>query len=479
MKNVIWSLINSFSNQGLVAIFSIILGNIVSPHDLGVYITIMIVISYGVSFFSLELGGGIVQKLNNVNLKDKGDQYFTTGFVLVLVTSVAAIFLAYIAKDLIIDIFGVEKQKDLLFFSIPLIFFNMIHAYFNRVLQANLKLKHTAIINMAASILQISICLILFYYGYKLYAIFISYYISLIIAIAGMGFIVFKTYRFTITSQFTYISKDLLKFSLLLQISTIAIFLDKSIDIFFVNYYLSKDQVSIYNYALKFAMILLIIGNSISVVNYPKFTRIITSDSKESIEQLFSKSLNFSFFTLSILSMALIIHSKYIICLILPPVYQAMVPALTLLLTSIAIFSSWVCVAIIITSKGIPQFMAVLNWSALLLNILLNMLLIPRLGIIGAAIATSSSFIFRMIAGIIVVHYKVKINYNYLKLVTLQIIFVCFIVVEKYILDTALIYKELLLFIYTMFAIMLLIGRAERNYIGEQINKYSKCLYSY
>jgi len=82
MNNFFWSLANNLLNKGFQGIFLIVLGNYLFPKEIGLLVTLMLVAIYAVTFSSLQLGSGVVQKLNHHELKEKRNHYFSAGFIL-------------------------------------------------------------------------------------------------------------------------------------------------------------------------------------------------------------------------------------------------------------------------------------------------------------------------------------------------------------------------------------------------------------
>lgn len=472
MRNILWSLTNTFLNRGFSTVFLILLGNLLLPGELGIYISVMLVVAYASSLLSLQIGAGVVQKLNDQKLKALRSHYFLAGWLTTTVISVVAVSLLYLGQDFLLTIFNLQGQQSLLLFSLPLIFLMMSREYFNRVLQADLELKSQTLINVFATITQIIVALLLILAGYGLYGILVGLYLGNLTAIVGMVYIAIKRYGLIFDRTIFNVAKDLMRFGSLIYLGFIAVFLDKNIDIFFVNFFLAKDQLAIYNYASRLALLILIFGNSLSVVTFPKLTRAFSGVSKET-DRIYSLSLSFSFLIVSNLSLVLIFHIEYLIALILPPIYLATVSPLTILLVGLVLFSAFASVGAIFTAKGIPGTGAFAVWLALGVNVLLCLMLIPRYGIIGAAFATSTSFVARVIIGMILVEYKIKTGYNYFGLVFSYSVLIGLVFLGSFVLST-LVWKELLIVGYMALSIPLLLRKYELAYLKELLGGLQK-----
>ncbi|MFX0203894.1 MAG: lipopolysaccharide biosynthesis protein, partial [Candidatus Hodarchaeota archaeon] len=376
MKSLVWSLVNTFLNEGFSAIFSIILGNLLLPSELGTFVSIMMVLSYSMSLFCLKLGQGALQKLNDARVQHLKSHYFTAGWLGVLSIALTLALSMYLAKDLLVALFKLEDQRLLLMLTIPLLILKTNREYFSRILQADLRLEWLTIINLCGTAIQIISSFLFIWAGYGLYGIIAGVYLGDLIAVIGSSYLSFRTYGLTLEGSVLGSAKDLLKFSALIHLGTIAVFLDKNVDVFFVNYFLAKEQLAVYNYASKLALLMLLFGNSISVVTFPKLTRSFSSFNKEEASRIYSISLNFSFLVLSVFSLILVFHLEYLIDLILPSIYLSVIPPFSILLLAIVLFGSFAAVGTIFTARGIPGYSALSTWVALGINFVLCLTLI-------------------------------------------------------------------------------------------------------
>jgi len=459
MKNIFWSLTNSFVTRGFGAIFSIVLGHLILPGELGTYVTLMIIATTVSQLFGLQIGKGVIQKINS-SLNSERNLYFSSGLLGILFLSLLAIATLFLLQWNLIDLFDIHRSNELFYFILPLVFLIIGKEYFMHILQAELRMKRIAKINILAAIIQILLTLALVELGYGIKGIFVGLYCANGFAFFVMGYFAFRNFNLQFSNEILKYGKSLIKFSSLIYIGSIAVLLDKQIDLLLVSHFLPKEEVAVYNYAVKFSLLILVFGNSISRVTFPKMTQAFSTFSDKKINEIFTKSINYSFFILSVGVLFVLFHISFIIGLILPDFYLNMIPALTILMGSLLLFASWSSIGSIFTSKGIPGYSSVLNWIALLINIILSILLIPEFGIIGAAISTSVSFLFRFVAGIILVEIKIKTHYNYTNLLISYLLAVSLIGANFFVLENMII-KELILITYLILCYLILFGRTK------------------
>ena len=335
MKHYIWSFFNTLLTRGFSFIFSIILGNILLPHDLGLYVTIILVITYFANILSINLGSGIIQKLNNQNEYVYRNNYFTAGLFYILSFALAGALIFLALKDLIAQLFDISDARYILNLAFMLIPITMLRMFFLHILQSEMEFKKLTYINLSAVIIQIIVAITLVHLGYSLKGVFYGVYSGETLGLILLSVIVFRRFSISTNKKTYQKSADLIKFSSIIFIGSLAVLLDRRVDMLFVAHYLDKSAVAVYNYAIKFSLFLLLLGNSFSRVTYPKFTKAFTDHSTLTLNRLFRYSIDFSFLFITIISMVFLFNSEYVIEWLLPSYYLEAVPFLLILFIGI------------------------------------------------------------------------------------------------------------------------------------------------
>lgn len=473
MKDYFWSIINTFLSKGFGTIFSVIIGNLILPEDLGVYVAILLVVNYCVSLFSLSIETGIIQKLNDDNLNSYKNHYFSSALLFINLLGGGILVLIYVFQENVAQLFNLTSNIELMIFASPIILLSMNRRFFNAILQADLRIKEQTIINVTATVLQIVSVFIFLKLGYSLSGIFFSLYIAQIFSVVAMAFIALGYYKLIYDRYFKTASKDLLKFSILIYIGFVAVLLDKNIDLFFVNFFLNKEDVAVYNYAIKIALLILLFGNSISNVTYPILSKLFSKEDKSGINKLYGLSLNFSFVFISLGSLFLINHFSLIIQLVLPPYYLIMEEALVILIIGLVFFTTRSSVGTMFTARGIPAYSAYLNWTALAINAILCYFFIPQMGIFGAALSTAISFTVRAFIGILLIEYKIGTDYNYFRIISWYIVFSGLAILKVYVLENYLVI-EMLFIIYLVGCYFVVLRKSDRKVLSNVYARITK-----
>lgn len=106
-----------------------------------------------------------------------------------------------------------------------------------------------------------------------------------------------------------------------------------------------------------------------------------------------SKAARFGFFITVILAAILVLLAPKMIPWLFGGEFVGALPAFFLLLPGVLAFSLTNVLASYIIGRGLPQYNTCIAGVSLVINIMLSIFLIPRWAILGAAVATSGSYV--------------------------------------------------------------------------------------
>jgi O-antigen/teichoic acid export membrane protein len=182
--------------------------------------------------------------------------------------------------------------------------------------------------------------------------------------------------------------KALMTYSLIAYFSNAVYFLLTRIDFWILEYYKGSEQLGIYALAVRIIQILLLIPTLLSSIILPS----VTSDAfnNRSLERIL-RLLN----TLNlVVVMMILVFAKWVIPLIFGNSFSDSVWPLILLLPGIVFLSAQTFLASYFAGKGKLKINLYSTLIALVIAVSLDFLLIPAFGVVGAAIASSISYMF-------------------------------------------------------------------------------------
>ncbi len=184
--------------------------------------------------------------------------------------------------------------------------------------------------------------------------------------------------------------RELLLFSLPCYLGNVAQFLNYRLDVFIVNFFVGVEGVGLYVLAVSVVQLIWLISNSAATILLPK----VASSEKTSRDNdvITAQMTRVTFWLSCVSGMFLAILANYMIPLFYGELFRGSVTPLLWLLPGVIAFSLVNVLASYIAGIGKPQINLYISLAGLLITVSLNLLLIPSLNILGAAIASTISY---------------------------------------------------------------------------------------
>jgi O-antigen/teichoic acid export membrane protein len=174
------------------------------------------------------------------------------------------------------------------------------------------------------------------------------------------------------------------------HIGNLLAFLNYRVDQFIVNFFLGPAQLGVYVAAVTLSEGISLLSGGVSTVLLPRVAE-LNKDPQRQVEitSLVSRHMLVISFLISVV---LFFLSDFIVKVIYSADLEEAAIALQLLLPGIFITSVSRILATDIAGRGYPEFNTYGGLYALIINIVANLILIPKYGIAGAAISSSISY---------------------------------------------------------------------------------------
>jgi len=179
------------------------------------------------------------------------------------------------------------------------------------------------------------------------------------------------------------------RFIAVIGLTNLVSLMNYKVDIFLVEHYLGLSTTGVYSIAVMVAELLWLVSSSVTTAAY---ARIGTPDAAEA-RRITVRAVHASVLLLLALSPLLWLVAAWLVPALLGPAYEVSLQVLAVLLPGVALFGAASALSAWFTNHaGRPSVPAVLASTSLLLNVVISMLLIPRWGMLGAAVATTISY---------------------------------------------------------------------------------------
>lgn len=165
--------------------------------------------------------------------------------------------------------------------------------------------------------------------------------------------------------------------------------LNYKVDVFLVERFLGLSATGVYSIAVMVAELLWLVSSSVTTAAY---ARIGTPDAREAT-RITVRAVHASVLLLMALSPALWLGAALVVPALLGEAYRPSLIALAVLLPGVALFGAASALSAWFTNHaGRPMVPALLATTSLVINIGVSLLAIPRLGLVGGALATTLSY---------------------------------------------------------------------------------------
>lgn len=222
-------------------------------------------------------------------------------------------------------------------------------------------------------------------------------------------FLTRKRFNFSLQS-YLQTTKILIPFGVQLFLAGTIWMVNINADRLFVGYFLTDTAVGIYAIAIAAAGVFRMIPGIISTVTYPMMSEYNGKGMHQANELLINKVMKYVLIIQSMLGILIIFFAPDIIFWLLGAEFLPAVIPLTILILGTIFFGSVAAVGSAFSAAGRPDLAFKVNLVMLAPNLGLDILLIPKLGITGAAIGTATAMLIGVILDIYLFRSALKVR---------------------------------------------------------------------
>ena len=264
----------------------------------------------------------------------------------------------------------------------------LLSGFFNRILLGREEIIKFNSVSIFQSILQLGLIIIfLIVLAQGVFGAVLAYVITTVCIALLVTLLIKKLSKIRLAVNFELL-KESLRYGGKGYIGNVAQFLNYRLDIFLVAYFLDVAAVGFYVLAVGMVERLWMIPGSIGTVLFPRVSAI----DKTQANQLTPKVSRHTLFIVFILSIILLVLARPLIQLLFGTVFLPSVEPLMILLPGIVVLSFAKVLTSDLAGRGKPEFGTLAAFVSLAVNIPLNLFLIPRWGIAGAAFASTVAY---------------------------------------------------------------------------------------
>lgn len=426
----------SVISAGLGYLLRILLARNLSIEDYGLFYAVFAFVGLLASFRGFGIGQALMKYIPEFKLQKKfsfikkGIVYYF--FVQFITYSILLIILFFFAEKLSLFYFKDAKSLQLLIVLALAFLFAIFESLFHVLFLGYNKPKYYSFTTFFQMLLVVIITFILFNFGVGFLSPAYGYLFASIIA-SGTYFVLFrKLSPEFFKSKFSIDFKFFKKITLFGLPLTVSAFIGTSIgqlDTLMLTYFTTLKDVALYHVALPIAMILRHFAKSVSFIVIPVSSEIYFKK-KEILIDGIKKIQKYLLIIIIPLALSMAVFAPFIISLFFGEEYLGAVTALRIISISSIFYSVAHVNSNFLLGVGKPGLNAKTMVSGYVLALILNLILIPLFGILGAAVSILIAALFMFFLSFR--YLKKSINYKFpfvlfLKLLLLSIGFLSII----------------------------------------------------
>jgi O-antigen/teichoic acid export membrane protein len=230
-----------------------------------------------------------------------------------------------------------------------------------------------------------------------------SFVVIFVISTVVVYFFLFNK-NFPKSAAHNFSSTEILRASYPMALSAISYFLMQSTDVLFISAYDTFESVAYYSIAVKLATVTALALISVNIVIAPKIASIYNDKNFYQLKLILKKATRMNVVISLPIIIILLFFSEYVLSTF-GSNYILAKNALWILLIAQFFNSITGPSALYLNMTGRQKKLNVILVISLLINVVLNIILVPDFGMLGAAISTTTSFVISKILASALVFY--------------------------------------------------------------------------
>lgn len=333
-----------------------------------------------------------------------------------LVIIIIVCFLFFIFMDYIIDILGEPDIGPLFLVGILYIPFMSLFTYSRIILQGYELIKASSALLAAISISQAVFVIGLVFIGYGALGAFIGYIISAaLLSAIGLLYVYIEMYEGERPGQIEPdLRRRITEYTIPLTATRTANILDKHIDTILVGIFLSPLAVSFYTVSKQVVDFIEMPSAALGYTLAPTYQAQKAKGNPKIAAKMYEEALSYNLLLYIPAASGLILISKPLIGLVFGRQYLGAVPVLQVLSIYAIVYSVNIVTSEALDYLGQAKYRALAQGVTSSLNVILNIILIPIFGVLGAAIATVITYSLYTSANLYVIWSEFELRVRWL-----------------------------------------------------------------
>ncbi len=398
-------------------VLTIILGRYLGAEELGLYRMSTTINGLVILVVAFGIPSAIIKYVaESRESPEKIDAFVSSSVLTSLVIGLAASLLFYLFSGQISAFLGMPDLSKLLI-TLSLVFpFALVSGVLLGFFNGLRYMKQYSVAMISQGLVTFVLSFLLIYLGYGVGGAILSMVAANILCFIYLLYASRKLFRFTLSGYVTTMRGTLSLGARILLANGINQ-INYQADIIVIGYFTTAASVGYYSVAVILSTVFWLIPQSIQTITYPAIAEYWSKDDLPAIQTIVDKGIKYSACILFPAGIMVTFFSPLIIATIYGNAFEdAVLPLQILLIGSVINGSIQRPIGSILYAIGMPDLNLKIFSAAAIGNLFLNVLLVPAVGIAGASIATTFSYIFITVFILFytVKYARIKLDFAYL-----------------------------------------------------------------
>jgi len=407
LKKVLRGSIILLINAALVGllgyILRIFLARNLSIASFGLFYAVVTLFMFFTTFLDLGLSLAVSKKIIELEARKMYDRINNLFFSVILFQLVISLLIMLgiilFAGFLSTSYFHADAKVLMYILMVWLVTVPFVSLY-SSIFYGFQRLELYGALDISKALLVLIFSVMLFWVGNGIYGLAFAYFISNILLLIIFYFFIKKVFK-----QFSLLNgrwdktllKEVLLFGVTLSIASFIWLLMVQVDTLVLTYFTNTVQVGLYQVAILISNLVLLLANAVSAAMFPTISELYMKKDHTRLSQGISSAYTYLSLVLFPLVLLVVMFPDIIINLFFTSKFLDAVPALVILAIGTIFTSITTINNSILNAFNKPSLVIKIMGAVVVFNMVLLFILVPRYGLFGAAISTSTSFVIASI----------------------------------------------------------------------------------
>lgn len=397
-------------------VITIALGRYLGAGDLGLYRMTSTIYGIAMLFAAVGIPAGMIKYVAEFKEdRNKFNQIASSGVITSLFLGIGFIALFYFSSGLFAGIFNMPGLSGLIKILSPVFPFALVGGALLGLLNGLREMKKYAAATIIQSVLMVIVTVALIYYGFGVAGAVIGVVLSSFGNCLYLIFVSRKYFEITF-SEYVPTTKKTMRFGAQLLAVGAINEINNQLDIILIGIFLISTDVGYYAVAIGLSRFFWLIPMSVQKITYPATSDYWSKNNHSALNNMLNKSMKYCTVILVLLGLGVGFFARDIITILFKEDFvYAVLPLQILLIGTVIRGSIAQPIGGALSAIGRPDLSIKIFALMMAINATLDIILIPQIGIVGAAIATTISLAGGAFInlGLVVKHLSIKVDFRW------------------------------------------------------------------